>query len=97
MEKDARRTALAPLTPLVDEPPSPATLDPIVLGEVERAIEALAPMQQACVRLCDVEGFSSKEAASMLGVEDGTIRTHLHRARKQLRAAIDPQKGMLKS
>lgn len=95
IRSDSRRAALAPLTSLEHDPPARAVRDPVVAGDLERALEALPPMQQACVRLCDVEGFSSIEAASMLGVGDGTIRTHLHRARKQLRATMDPQRGRL--
>jgi DNA-directed RNA polymerase specialized sigma24 family protein len=48
-------------------------------------------MQQACVRLCNVEGFTSIEAARMLGVSEGTVRTHLFRARSRLRAEMEPQ------
>ena len=49
ISKDGRRAALAPLTRLSlveDEPTAPALVDPIVAADVERAIEALAPMQQ---------------------------------------------------
>ena len=96
ISKDGRRAALAPLTLLEDEPPAPAVVDPIVASDVERAIETLAPMQQACVRLCDLEGFTSVEAAQMLSIGEGTVRTHLHRARKRLRAAMDPQQGLVR-
>lgn len=96
VRKDGRRAALAPVTALENELPAPAAVDPFLAGGVERAIEALAPMQQACLRLCDIEGFTSVEAARMLGVGEATIRTHLHRARKQLRAAIDPQRGTIR-
>jgi len=95
ISKDGRRAALAPLTLLEDEPAAPAPPDPIAAADVVRAIEDLAPMQQACVRLCDLEGFTSVEAGAMLGVSEGTVRTHLHRARKQLRTAMGPQQGML--
>lgn len=95
ISKDGRRAALAPLTLVDEEPPAAAIPDPVVTGDIERAVEALAPMQQACFRLCDVEGFTSVEASRMLGISEGTVRTHLHRARKRLRAAIDPQRGML--
>lgn len=95
ISKDGRRAALAPLTLLESEPAAPATRDPVAAGDVERAFSALAPMQQACVHLCDVEGFTSVEAARMLGVNEGTVRTHLHRARKHLRGTIDPQRGAM--
>ncbi len=95
IRKDDRRAALAPLTVVEEEPPAQRAFDPVVAGDVERAIEALAPMQQACVRLCEVEGFSSIEAARMLGIHEGTVRTHLHRARSRLQAAMDPERGIL--
>ena len=96
INKDGRRAALAPLTLLDTEPPAPIEVDPVTTGDAERAIEALAPMQQACVRLCEIEGFTSVEAARMLGIAEGTVRTHLHRARKQLQVVMDPQRGMLR-
>lgn len=96
ISKDGRRAALAPLTLLESEPPAPEPPDPIAAGDVARAIEDLSPMQQACVRLCDLEGFTSVEAGAMLGVNEGTVRTHLHRARKQLRTAMDPRQGILR-
>lgn len=86
--RDERRRALAPITSLETEPPERRGMSPELVGTVERAIAALAPMQQACVQLCDIEGFTSVEAATMLGIDEGTVRTHLHRARKQLRAAM---------
>jgi RNA polymerase sigma-70 factor (ECF subfamily) len=88
-----RRAAAAPITTLEDDPPAPSSHDPLLAGEIERAVAELSPMQQACLRLCDIEGFSSVEAARMLGVGEGTVRTHLHRARKHLRAEMDEQKG----
>lgn len=95
ISKDGRRAALAPLTLLEADVPEPVVSDPVLAGDLERAIDALAPMQQACFRLCDAEGFTSGEAAAMLGISEGTVRTHLHRARRQLQAAMSPQRGTL--
>jgi len=86
--QDARRAALAPFTRLEQEPGSDTTHDPGTARDLDRAIEALAPMQQAVLRLCDIEGFTSVEAGSMLGISEGTVRTHLHRARHALRTLI---------
>ena len=86
IRRDERRMALAPLTLLQEDTEGPPQVDPVVAGTLERAIEALPPMQQACLRLCDIEGFSSVEAAGMLGIAEGTARTHLHRARARLRS-----------
>ena len=94
ISKNGRRALLAPLT-LLDDPPARAPEDPVLVEDIGRALQDLAPMQQACVRLCNVEGFTSIEAARMLGINEGTVRTHLHRARGRLRAAMDPQRGEL--
>ena len=51
--------------------------------------------KQACLRLCDIEGFTSIEAGRMLGMGEATVRTHLHRPRRLLRGNLDPQQGML--
>lgn len=95
--KDARRAALAPVTVLDGEPAGRPGPDPLEIRDLERALESLPRMQQACLRLCDVEGFTSVEAAGMLGIGDATVRTHLHRARRQLRAAVGPRRGILPS
>lgn len=86
--RDTRRAALAPFTLLEQEPGSPRAHDPVIAADLDRAIEELAPMQQAVLRLCDIEGFTSVEAGGMLGINEGTVRSHLHRARYSLRAVI---------
>ena len=71
---------------------------PDPLSEAERvefraalaqAVDRLSDMQQACFRLCDLEGFHGPEVADMLGVTPGTVRTHLHRARRALRMSLE--------
>jgi len=38
--------------------------------------------------LREVDGVSTDEVASILGLEPGTVRVHLHRARLRLRALL---------
>lgn len=57
---------------------------------VEVGLELLSPMQRTCFRLCDLEGFSAVDVADMLGLEDSTVRVHLHRARRGLRETLRP-------
>jgi RNA polymerase sigma-70 factor (ECF subfamily) len=66
------------------EGPEAEVLDRIARGEVVEAIEKLNPLHREVVLLVDVEGFSYKDAAKILGVPIGTVMSRLHRARQQL-------------
>ena len=55
---------------------------------IDTGLDMLPPMQRACFRLCDIEGFEGPEVATMLGVDPATVRTHRHRARAALRKAL---------
>ena len=59
-------------------------------ARVALRLDSLPDMQRTCFRLCVLEGLSSQEVASALGVSDCTIRTHVHRARKSLQQAVLP-------
>ena len=55
------------------EGPEAEVLDRIARGEVVEAIEKLNPLHKEVVLLVDVEGFSYKDAATILGVPIGTV------------------------
>lgn len=57
---------------------------------LEAAMATLPARQQAVVRLFEMEGFTSPEIAEILEVSDGTVRWHLHQARRTLREALAP-------
>jgi RNA polymerase sigma-70 factor, ECF subfamily len=60
-------------------------IDRIDLGEaITRALVALSPRYRAAVVLVDVEGQSYEEAAEVLGVPLGTVRSRLFRGRRLL-------------
>jgi RNA polymerase sigma-70 factor (ECF subfamily) len=56
---------------------------------IERAIERLRPEYRACIMLRHVEGRSYEEIAATLDLPLGTVKTYIHRARHQLREALD--------
>jgi len=59
------------------------------LGEaLSRAIATLPPDQREVLVLRDVEGLSAEEAAAVVGVEVGALKSRLHRARMALRAEL---------
>lgn len=54
--------------------------------EVVRALRPLTPSQRASVVLTSMFGFTSVEAARMLGTKPATVRAHAARARADVRA-----------
>jgi RNA polymerase sigma-70 factor (ECF subfamily) len=52
------------------------------------AIASLEPDFRAVETLVDVEGFSYEEAAGVLGIPVGTVRSRLFRARRQLQQLL---------
>jgi RNA polymerase sigma-70 factor, ECF subfamily len=58
-----------------------------------RAFERLAPRQREVFVLRHVEGWSTQEVADALGVETGSVKRHLFRAVRRLRAALGDSPG----
>jgi len=56
--------------------------------DVQRALEALPEGFRLAVLLADVEGFSYKEIAEILGIPIGTVMSRLHRGRRALEKAL---------
>ncbi len=52
------------------------------------AIGALGPEQREVLVLRDVEGLSAEEAAAVVGIEVGALKSRLHRARVELRTHL---------
>jgi RNA polymerase sigma-70 factor (ECF subfamily) len=63
-------------------------LDRIPDEDVQRALEALPEGFRMAVLLADVEGFSYKEIAEILGIPIGTVMSRLHRGRRALEKAL---------
>jgi RNA polymerase sigma factor (sigma-70 family) len=69
--------------------PSEQLSDADLDHDVAAALAALAPEFRAAVVLCDIEGLSYDEIASVLDIKIGTVRSRIHRGRAQLRKALD--------
>jgi RNA polymerase sigma-70 factor (ECF subfamily) len=63
-------------------------LDHFTDADVKAALESLPEQFRMAVLLADVEGFSYKEIAEILGVPIGTVMSRLHRGRKALQKAL---------
>ncbi|HXG80727.1 MAG TPA: RNA polymerase sigma factor [Sphingomicrobium sp.] len=58
---------------------------------LERAIAGLPAVFRTVFVLREIEGLSVEEAAEALGIPPATVKTRLHRARKQLQQALAPE------
>jgi RNA polymerase sigma-70 factor (ECF subfamily) len=61
--------------------------------DVERAIAALPDGARHVLVLVGIYGFSHAEAASALGVAEGTCKAQLHRARQLLSSTLGLEKS----
>jgi RNA polymerase sigma factor (sigma-70 family) len=62
--------------------------------EVIRALAGISTRQRQAVVLRDWAGFGTGEVATMLSMQESTVRVHLARGRAALRAALGIQEGV---
>lgn len=82
--KSDRETSL-PDEYLIDDGPLTGTFDRV---DVAKALASLAPGYRMVLVLHDVEGFRHDEIATMLGIDPGTSKSQLSRARTAMRHAL---------
>lgn len=59
-----------------------------IRDQVEAALEGLSEMRKEVLLLHDLEGWKHREIGERLGIPDGTVRSHLHFARKHVRERL---------
>jgi RNA polymerase sigma-70 factor (ECF subfamily) len=57
---------------------------------VREAVQSLPPLQREAVVLFEYEGLTLEEIAGVSGVDVGTVKSRLHRAREKLRHLLAP-------
>ncbi len=60
---------------------------------IDRAVDALPPVQAAVIRLRDIEGFAAEDVCNVLDISETNQRVLLHRARSKVRRALEDYLG----
>lgn len=65
--------------------PAGLVLSREIEGHLQQALDALSPDFRTAIVLCDIEGLSYEEIAEIMRCSIGTVRSRVHRGRKQMR------------
>jgi RNA polymerase sigma-70 factor (ECF subfamily) len=72
----------------------PASVDTVSASlarlDLEKAMARLAPAERAALTLCYAFGHSHGEAAEILNLPLGTLKSHVLRGREKLKALLEP-------
>ena len=85
---DEGGVVMFPLSPVPPGPESEAGRAR-VRAVIERAVDSLAPPFRVVFVLRAIEDLDTEETAALLGLKPETVKTRLHRARRQLRQALE--------
>lgn len=80
----------APELPTRDPDPAARLEREEISRMVGAAMDRLPEQQRTAFRLFDVEGYPAEEIAQLMGIATGTVRSHVHHARRALRAELAP-------
>ena len=70
--------------------PESVLLEKELSGQIQRAIDALAPEYKEVLVLCEMEDMSYEEIARVTGLTIPAVKTRLHRARKMIQRRLEP-------
>jgi RNA polymerase sigma factor (sigma-70 family) len=71
-----------------------AVADGEIAAHLHAAIDALPPLQRTLLTLYHLEEVPIGEISRITGLAEGTIKSHLFRTRKALRAVLEPRIGV---
>ncbi len=94
-QSEARRKREVPLDGEIDEnanAPSCEMPDIVARVDLERAMATLSDAERAAIAACYYADLSHEEAAVVLGIPLGTVKTHVLRGKAKLRAALAPRR-----
>ena len=92
---ERRWTGKVRLIPLDSDPSPDVARGVATRDELEHAFRRLTPEQRTVVVLHHHLGYPLTEIAATLGIPQGTARSRLHHAVRQLRAALDESSASL--
>jgi RNA polymerase sigma-70 factor (ECF subfamily) len=67
---------------------------PLLRVRLEHALGSLPDRMRQILVLHDIEGFTHQQIGEMLGIEAGTSKSQLFRARAKMREKLRPHRGM---
>jgi RNA polymerase sigma-70 factor (ECF subfamily) len=85
----AEGTALIDAAATTDPSPEEQVLSEERRRTIARAIDALPQRQREVFLLCHADGRSSRDVGGLTGLNESTVRVHLFRAIRKLRAALE--------
>jgi RNA polymerase sigma-70 factor (ECF subfamily) len=84
-----RKGGILPFSVAASEPgPDRVTEQSEMRERLTQALQELSEVQREVVLLHDLEGWKHREIADRLAMPSGTVRSHLHYARKRLREVL---------
>ena len=87
----SRRDVIVGFEP-AEAAPVPAAEEQVLLsveyGDVGQALAQLSPQLRAVIQAVVLDGLTTREAARLLHMPEGSVKTRLSRAKVQLRAAL---------
>jgi len=76
-----------------DPDPEQRTEQAEIRSLVATALDELPDQQRTAFRMFDIEDYSAQEIATLMGINAGTVRAHVHHARRALRERLGPLLG----